>query len=254
MMVCMVGASTNALRGRIEAGELLLGTFLDLGAPLAAEIAAGAGFDWLVLDLEHGAGGRDTTLGQLHAARIPVLVRVPSAASEELGWVLDFGAAGVVIPRVGGVAEAAAAVGRSRYAAGRGLHGGVRAAGFGRDAGYRERADGERVVMVQIETRGALDEAAEIAALPGVDVLFLGPYDLGHALGLPPGPESPEMQATAEGVATAAREAGKAAAVFLGEPGLAARYRELGFTLIASGSAAGLLAGSYAERLAALRA
>ena len=183
-----------------------------------------------------------------------MLVRVPSAASDELGWVLDFGAAGVVIPRVDGLAAAAAAVERTRYAAGRGLHGGVRAAGFGRDAGYRERADDERVVMVQIETRGALDEAAEIAALPGVDVLFLGPYDLGHALGLPPGPESPEMQAIAERVAAAAREAGKAAAVFLGEPALAPRYRELGFTLIASGSAAGLLAASYAERLAALRA
>ena len=245
----------SGLRGRIEAGELLLGTFLDLGAPVAAEIAATAGFDWLVLDLEHGAGGRDTTLGQLHAAGdVPVLVRVPSAGSEELGWVLDFGAAGVVIPRVERVDAAAAAVDRSRYAAGRGLHGGVRAAGFGRDAGYLERADDERVVMVQIETPGALDEAAEIAALPGVDVLFLGPYDLGHALGLPPGPESEEIQATAQAVANAAREAGKAAAVFLGEPGLAGRYRELGFHLIASGSAAGMLAGAYAERLAALRA
>jgi 2-dehydro-3-deoxyglucarate aldolase/4-hydroxy-2-oxoheptanedioate aldolase len=240
----------SRLRGRIEAGEVLLGTFLDLGAPVAAEIAALAGFDWLVLDLEHGAGGRDATLGQLHAARVPVVVRVPSASSEELGWVLDFGAAGVVIPRVEGVDAAAAAVDRSLYAASRGVHGGVRAAGFGADAGYRERADEERVVMVQIETPGALDEAAEIAALPGVDVLFLGPYDLGHA----PGPESPEMQSTAEAVATAAREAGKAAAVFLGEPGLAPVYRELGFNLIASGSAAGLLAGSYAERLAALRA
>ena len=245
----------SGLRRRIAGGEVLLGTFLDLGAPVAAEIAAAVGFDWLVLDLEHGAGGRDSTLAQLHATRdVPVLVRVPSAASEELGWVLDFGAAGVVIPRVGGLAEAAEAVDRSRYAAGRGLHGGVRAAGFGRDPGYLARADDERVVAVQIETRGALDEVAEIAALPGVDVLFLGPYDLGHALGLPPGPESEEMQATAQTVATAAREAGKAAAVFLGEPGLAARYRELGFNLIASGSAAGLLAGSYAERLAALRA
>ena len=140
---------------------------------------------------------------------------------------LDFGAAGVVIPRVDGRrARPRDAADRTRYAAGRGLHGGVRAAGFGRDAGYRERADDERVVMVQIETRGALEEAAEIAALPGVDVLFLGPYDLGHALGLPPGPESPEMQSTAEAVAAAARAAGKAAAVFLGEPGLAARYRD----------------------------
>ena len=243
----------SELRRSIEAGEVLVGTFLDLGSPLAAEIAAGAGFDWLVLDLEHGAGGRDATLAQLHAARAPVLVRVPSARSDELGWVLDFGAAGVVVPRAGGVDEAAAAVERTRYAGGRGLHLGVRAAGFGRDLGYRERADAERVVMVQVETRGALDQAADIAALPGVDVLFLGPYDLGHALGLPPGPEAPEMLEAAERVARAASAAGKAAAVFLGDPGLAPRYRALGFTLIASGSAAGLLAGTYAERLAELR-
>jgi len=250
----MVGASTGGLRRRIEAGEELHCTFIDLGSPLAAEIIATAGFDWLVLDLEHGAGGRDATLATLHAVRAPVVVRVPSAASDELGWVLDMGAAGVVVPRVEGLAAAAAVVERTRYAGARGLHGGVRAAGFGRDAGYRERADDERVVMIQIETRGALDEAAAIAALPGVDVLFLGPYDLGHTLGLPPGPESPEMQAIAERVAAAAREAGKAAAIFLGEPALAPRYRELGFTLIASGSAAGLLAASSAERLAALRA
>jgi 4-hydroxy-2-oxoheptanedioate aldolase len=253
MMVCMVGGNTG-LRGRIEAGEPLAGTFLDLGSPLTAEIAAGAGFDWLVLDLEHGAGGRDATLGQLQAARVPTLVRVPSTTSEELGWVLDAGAAGVVLPRVETLDDAAGAVARTRYGGARGLHLGVRAAGFGRDPGYLERADGERIVMVQIETRGALAQAAEIAALPGIDVLFLGPYDLGHALGLPPGPESPEMQTTAEGVAAAARAAGKAAAVFLGDPALAPRYRELGFTLIASGSAAGLLAGTYAERLAALRA
>jgi 2-dehydro-3-deoxyglucarate aldolase/4-hydroxy-2-oxoheptanedioate aldolase len=244
----------SELRRSIEAGEVLVGTFLDLGSPLAAEIAAGAGFDWPVLDLEHGAGGRDATLAQLQAARAPVLVRVPSTGSEELGWVLDFGAAGVVVPRAAGAADAARAVEHTRYDGGRGLHLGVRAAGFGRDTGYRDRADAERVVMVQIETLGALEEAAEIAALPGVDVLFLGPYDLGHALGLPPGPESPEMLAAAGRVAAAAREAGKAAAVFLGDPGLAPRYRELGFTLLASGSAAGLLAGTYAERLAALRA
>ena len=143
---------------------------------------------------------------------------------------------------------------RTRYAGARGVHGGVRVAGFGRDPGYLGRADDERVVMVQIETRGALEEAGEIAALPGVDVLFLGPYDLGHALGLPPGPESPEMQAIAEQVAAAARAAGKAAAMFLGQPDLAPRYRELGFTLIASGTAAGLLAATSAELLAALRA
>jgi 2-keto-3-deoxy-L-rhamnonate aldolase RhmA len=244
----------TALSERIRSGETLLGTFLDLGSPLAAEIAAGAGFDWLVVDLEHGAGDREATLGQLHAATVPVLVRVPSPDSELIGWVLDFGAAGVVVPRVRGTEDAARAVAASQFAAGRGLHLGVRAAGFGRDAGFLAAADTLRTVMIQVETRGALDAVEEIAALPGVDVLFVGPYDLGHALGVTPGPESPEVLLAAERTAAAARAAGKAAAVFLGEPGLAARYRDLGFTLIASGSAVGLLADALDARLAALRA
>ena len=131
----------------------------------------------------------------------------------------------------------------------------MRAAGFGRDAGYRERADDERVVMVQIETRGALDDVEEIAALPGVDALFLGPYDLGFALGLPPGPESAEMQSTAEGVAAAAREAGKAAAVFLGEPGLARALPRAGLQPDRRRLRGRRCSpASSAERLAALRA
>lgn len=243
-----------AFPDRIRAGETLLGTFLDLGSPLAAEIAAGAGFDWLVIDLEHGAGDRDATLGQLHAATVPVLVRVPSPESELIGWVLDFGAAGIVVPRVQGVEDAARAVAATRFASGRGLHLGVRAAGFGRDAGYLAEADARRSVMIQIETRGALDAVEEIAALPGVDVLFIGPYDLGYALGVTPGPESPEVLEAAERTAAAARAAGKAAAVFLGDPDVTGRYRELGFTLIASGTAVGLLTEAMDARLAALRA
>ena len=243
-----------AFPDRIRSGETLLGTFLDLGSPLAAEIAAGAGFDWLVIDLEHGAGDREATLGQLHAATVPVFVRVPSPDSELIGWVLDFGAAGIVVPGVQGTEDAARAVAATRFASGRGLHLGVRAAGFGRDAGYLAEADARRSVMIQIETRSALAAVEEIAALPGVDVLFVGPYDLGYALGVTPGAESPEVQQAAERAATAARAAGKAAAVFLGDPGMAGRYRELGFTLIASGSAVGLLTDAMDTRLAALRA
>ena len=248
-------ARAGCAGGSRRASELL-GTFIDLGSPLAAEIIATAGFDWLVLDLEHGAGGRDATLAQLHAARAPVVVRVPSAASDELGWVLDHGRR-----RRRGAARRGARRGRrarstrTRYAGARGLHGGVRAAGFGRDAGYRERADDERVVMVQIETRGALDERrGDRRAARRRRRSSSAPTTSATRSGSRPGAESPEMQAIAERVAAAAREAGKAAAIFLGEPALAPRYRELGFTLIASGSAAGLLAASSAERLAALRA
>ena len=237
----------------MAAGEELLGTFLDLGSALAAEITAGAGFDWLVVDLEHGAGGREATLAQLQAARVPVLVRVPSAHSEETGWVLDHGAAGVIVPRVQGIREAARAGAATRYAGSRGLDPGSRATGFGRDAGYGERADEERVLLVQIETRGALDDADEIAALPAVDALFVGPYDLGVALGVTPGAATPEVQEAAGRVAAAARAHGKAAAVFLGDPALAPTYRELGFTLISAGFTGPLLAGATDAILRALR-
>lgn len=243
-----------SLRERIRAGETLVGTFLDLGAPLAAEIAGTAGADWVVVDLEHGAGGRDATLGQLQAAGVPALVRVPSPASELVGWALDLGAAGVVIPRVEGAPDAARAAAATRYAAGRGVYPSARAARFGLDAGYAARADEERVVMVQVETRGALAAVRNIAAIGGVDVLFVGPYDLGSALGVTPGPESPEVLRAAERAAAAAHAEGKAAAVFLGDPSLAPRYRDLGFTLLASGSTGGLLAAAVRARMAALRA
>jgi 4-hydroxy-2-oxoheptanedioate aldolase len=243
----------SGLRRRMQSGELLLGTFLDLGSALAAEITAGAGFDWVVIDLEHGAGGREATLAQLQAARVPAIVRVPSASSEEAGWVLDHGAAGVLVPRVQGIREAARAEAATRYEAARGLDPGARASAFGRDAGYAERADDERVVMIQIETRGALDDVDDIARLPGVSALFVGPYDLGVALGVTPGAATPEVQEAAGRVAQAARAHGKAAAVFLGDPALAPVYRELGFTLVSAGFTSTLLAGASDSILVALR-
>ena len=244
----------SGLRRRMQSGEPLLGTFLDLGSALAAEITAGAGFDWLVVDLEHGAGGREATLAQLQAARAPVIVRVPSADSEEAGWVLDHGAAGVLVPRVQGIREAARRGGRHALRRGPGAR--PRRRGpppSGATRGYAERADEDRVVMIQIETRGALDDVDDIARLPGVDALFVGPYDLGVALGVTPGAATPEVQEAAGRVAEAARAHGKAAAVFLGDPALAPVYRELGFTLISAGFTSTLLAGASDAILAALR-
>jgi len=251
--VAAVADGMSGLAQRMRAGEPLLGTFVDLGSALAAEITAGAGFDVLILDLEHGAGGREATLAQLQAVRAPVIVRVPSAASEEAGWVLDHGAAGILVPRAQGIREAARAEAATRYGAARGLDLGARASAFGRDPGYGERADEERVVMIQIETRGALDDVDYIAGLPGVSALFVGPYDLGAALGVTPGAATPEVQEAAGRVAQAARAHGKAAAVFLGDPSLAPVYRELGFTLITAGFTSALLAGASDATLAALR-
>ena len=253
----MAEAPATHLRRRILGGELLLGMFLDLGSPVSAEIVAGAGFDWVVLDAEHGALGPSSLFGQLQAVAAAGIaapfVRVPSPRSDLAGWALDAGAAGIVVPRSETVADAEAAVSATRYAATRGAAPGVRAAGYGRDAGYLPHADEHRVLMVQIETAPALDAVAGIAALDGVDVLFLGPTDLARSLGLiGAAADHPQILQAAQRIAAAARAEGKAAGVYLQDPDHATAYRELGYSIIGSGSDAGLLRRAADARLARL--
>ncbi len=244
------------LADRVRAGETTLGTFCDLGSPGSAEIAAGTGFDWVVVDLEHGVGGRDETLHALRAidaAGCPGLVRAPSCDSDVVGWALAAGAAGVVVPRAEGADDARRAVERSRYAQGRGASPSPRAARYGRQAGYAAGADAARLLVVQVETPGAVADAVAIAALPGADVLFLGPGDLARELGVT-GADHPEVLAAARVIAAAAAGAGKAAGVYVHDPALAATYRALGFAFLASGFESSLVADAYDARLAALAA
>jgi len=245
------------LRRRILDRELLLGMFLDLGSPVTAEIAAGAGFDWLVLDAEHGALGPSPLSGQLQAvaaagATAP-FVRVPSPRSDLAGWALDAGAAGIVVPRSETVEDVRAAVAATRYAQTRGAAPGVRAAGYGRDPDYLPNADERRVLMIQIETAPALAAVDEIAAIGGVDVLFLGPADLARSLGLTgAAADHPEILHAAAHIAAAADGAGKAAGVYLHDPDHATAYREFGYSIIGSGSDSGLLRRAVDARLARL--
>lgn len=245
------------LRARMLSGEPLLGVFVDSGSPVAAEVVAGAGGDWMVLDAEHGVLGPGALLPQLQALRgapaAPV-IRVPGPRSELIGWALDAGAAGVMVPRVDTVGDVRDAVAASRYAEDRGAAPGVRAAAYGRDPGYLAAADERRALLVQIETAPALAAVEEIAAVDGVDALFLGPNDLARSLGLLGAPaDHPEVLAAGDRIGTAAREHGKAAGVFVGDPSHAPAYRERGFTVIASGSDVGLLRAAVDARLAELR-
>ena len=247
--------ATTTLSDRVRGGEVTLGTFVDLGSAGVAEIAAGTGFDWVVVDLEHGAGGRAETLEALRAidaARCEGFVRVPSPDSDAIGWALDAGAAGVV-PRAETVDDVRRAVRRSRYAEGRGASPSPRAARYGRVAGYGASADEQHLLVVQIETRGALAEVAAIAEQPGVAVLFLGPGDLGRELGVT-GADHPEILAAAEQIAGAAAAAGKAAGVYVHDAAHAEAYRALGYTFIASGFGSSLVGQAYDARLAELAA
>ncbi len=232
-------------RARVLALEWLGGTFLNLGSPLTAEMAGGAGFDWVLLDHEHGAGGEETLLHQLQAvAATPAagLVRIAANETPRFKRALDAVAAGVMVPLVGTAAEARAAVAAMRYPP-RGIRGVAklnRACGFGASfEEYFARAHEWLVTVVQIETAEGVANAADIAAVDGVDVLFVGPMDLTASLGIPGQFGHPEYLEALRKVAAAARSAGKAAGILVPDPKQLPLCRELGLTVVALGSDGG---------------
>jgi 4-hydroxy-2-oxoheptanedioate aldolase len=184
-----------------------------------------AGFDFLVCDTEHGFHNPESVERVVRAgdaSRLPVVVRVPSCqASAEAGRALDAGAAGTLFPRADGVASARCAIDCVKYApAGRRGLGGVRANDYG--AVPLDRfvldANASTCVFVQIETAGALNAVAEIAAEKDLDMLFVGPNDLTQALGVPGQYENPRYRSAVEQVAQSARASGKGAGIMLRRP------------------------------------
>lgn len=182
--------TSNAdFRARLLAGDRLLGTFVKTPSPAVIEILGQTGLDFLVLDAEHVAMGRDVVdlcLLAGRAAAIPMLVRVPVASPEWIGSVLDSGAAGIMAPQVRSAAEAETIASAVRYGpGGRGFSPSTPAAGYGRRsvAEHLAQAREETVLVCQIEDPDAAEAASEIAAVEGVDALFVGPVDLAVACG-----------------------------------------------------------------------
>jgi 4-hydroxy-2-oxoheptanedioate aldolase len=245
----------SGLLERLRAGEVVTGAFLQLASPLAAEAFGLAGFDWLVIDLEHGPGTESDAVAQLQALQAhgaAGIVRVESREPIRIGRALDAGADGVLVPRLSGVADAVSAAAACRYASGRGVARYTRSWHWGARPGTLADADQLPLCAVQIETRGALDALDEIAAVDGVDVLFVGPSDLAHALGLSGDPTEAALLEQTSRVAAAARRYGKAAGVLVATASQAAAYVEAGFTFVGAGSDAGLLMNAATTRASAL--
>lgn len=178
---------TNHFRSRLAGGEKLVGTMVTLPTPATAEILAEVGFDWLFVDGEHGPLETSDLLAILQAvgSKIPCVVRVPTADEVWIKKVLDLGAAGIIAPQVNTAEHAARVVSWSRYAPigtrGVGL---ARAHGYGlRFQQYVESANDEVAVIVQAEHVTAVENIDAIAAVPGIDAVLLGPYDLSASLG-----------------------------------------------------------------------
>jgi 4-hydroxy-2-oxoheptanedioate aldolase len=242
-----VPGHTN-LRERIRAGEALFGTFLGLASPIAAEICARAGFDWVIVDLEHGSGTESDLLTSLLAigtTGTPAMVRPQSAERLRIGRALDLGAHGLMIPRIDVPEQAREAISYMRFPPDgvRGLALSTRGAGLGERAHADVRGINDHLVgIIQIESASAVQHAAGIAALDGADVLFVGPTDLSHSLGVPGQFTSATYLDALDAVTTAAKAAGKATGILLRDVSMLPRHLELGFRFIALGSDDGFVA------------
>ena len=241
------------LRG-LRAGEPQIGLWCSLPDPDAAEIVAGAGFDWVLLDGEHGPAEVETLRSQLQAvAPYPAQGVVRPASNDTVGIkrCLDIGAQTLLVPYVESPEEAEAAVAAVRYppAGVRGVAGITRASRFGRVADYLRRASEEICLLVQVETVKALAALEAIAAVDGVDGVFIGPSDLSASMGRIGELAHPEVVAAVESAITRLVRAGVPAGCLTGSDEVAGRYLDLGATFVAVGSDVGILARST-DRLA----
>ena len=252
-----MNTSERSFRECVRSGETLVGSFAHLASPITAEILGLAGLDWVVIDMEHGPGSERDTLGQLQALAhtgTSALVRLESTERPRYSRALDLGASGVLVPRINSVEDAEEAAENCRYSGNRGVARYNRSWSWGLDTRGLENADAAVVCAVQVETEGALNAVEEIAALDGVDVLFVGPADLGHSLGIKGPPDHPELLVAAERVAKAARASGIAAGMMVGTAEQASKYQELGFTFLGCGSDSGFVLQGAQKVAAELRA
>lgn len=179
-----------SLRDKLEAGQAVAGAFLGLRSPDAAELMSQAGFDFLLIDAEHSNIGPDAILEMLRAVdrgRAAPLVRLSETSAANVQWALDGGAEGILFPRIRSAGEVEQAVALCRYppAGIRGLGPG-RASGYGTNMlDYAAAANRQILVMIQIETLEAVECIDDIARVPGVDLIFIGPGDLSQVLGIP---------------------------------------------------------------------
>ncbi len=225
-----------SLRERLKSGPPLIATFSIIPAIEVVELVALAGFDAIILDLEHGAHGSEALGPLILAARargIYPLVRVRSSEPTEIGAALDAGAAGVIVPQIGSLGEAERAVKAARFApdGNRGANPFVRAADYSGRLEWFAEANRDVAILLMIEGQSALLAAKEIASLPHLDGIFIGPMDLSHALGVPGEMGHATVVEAIRSVIAACKSAGITAGIFSGTPDAAKRWISEGVTL-----------------------
>jgi len=245
----------NAFKRALAEGRTQIGLWSSLSSHYTVEVVAGAGYDWILLDLEHSPNDLESLLTQLQAAAAYAttpIVRVPWNDMVTIKRVLDTGAQSLLIPYVQNAEEAKAAVANTRYppAGVRGVAGTTRATRFGRIKDYAKRAHEEICVLVQVETKPALDALESICAVEGVDGVFIGPADLHASLGHPGETANPAILPLIEDAMRRIRKAGKAPGYLSPVEADAKRMLAAGAQFVAVGADVGLLARGAESLLA----
>ena len=247
------------LRRRILAGETLFGAWASLGSPGSAELVGRAGYDWVVVDMEHGNTTESELLAHLNAIEVSgsvALVRPQSGERLRIGRALDMGAAGIVVPRLDTAEQVREAVTFLRYPPGgqRGVALLTRGARLGTVSHAGVAALNDDIVgIVQIESPSALAAADELASIDGVDVLFVGPADLSHSLGIPGQFSNPTYQDALRSVVAACRAHGKAPGILLYDHASFRPHLDLGFTFVGLGADVSFVNEGAKAALAAAR-
>jgi len=237
----------NAFKRALQEGANQIGLWSSLSSNYTVEVIAGAGYDWILLDQEHSPNDLESLLAQLQAAApypAAAVVRVPWNDPVHIKRVLDIGAQSLLIPYVCSAAEAIAAVAATRYPPEgvRGVAGTTRATRFGRVKDYAKRAHEELCVLVQVETKAALDQLEAICAVDGVDGVFIGPADLHASMGHAGETSNPAILPLIEEAMRRIRKAGKAAGYLSPVEADARRMIAAGSNFCAVGADVGLLA------------
>lgn len=235
-------APRNPFKAALKAGRPQIGLWLNTGEALPAEIAASVGFDWLVIDSEHGPNDLRSIIDQMRAiapSAAEAVVRPPLGEAWFIKQLLDAGARTLLIPMVDTPEQARALVQAVRYPprGTRGLGAAVaRASGYNAVTDYAQTAEDEICLLVQVETRTAIDNIEAIAAVDGVDGIFIGPADLSADLGFIGRIDAPEVQDVIEKAIGRIVAAGKPAGILTFSETLNRRYLELGACFVAVGS------------------
>ena len=238
----------NTFKRALAARQLQIGLWAGLADPYCTEICAGAGFDWLVLDAEHAPNDVRSLLAQLQAAApYPVSMAIRAAIGDpvHIKQLLDLGAQTLLVPIVETPQQATDLVRATRYppAGIRGVGSALaRASRWNRIGDYLHAADEQICLIAQIETERGIENAAAIAAVDGIDGVFIGPADLSAALGHRGRPDHPDVQAVMERTVARVLAAGKAAGTLLSDEKLARKYMALGCSFVAVGVDTSLLA------------